>query len=1279
MIDDEDVPVVGDTERRSEANRKDEKLRVTEAGDEKGPERWRSRSKISAQPTWTTRRNTAYQEQEEWTDVSEGTASPKLGHPVPRSKRQARTKAQKITALPSTFGTLGQRSPRPTTEPKPWIDGPRVCRHEWKRVTAGKDEVVVGEASVDQSPQRMDRAEDSGAGRMAQGDGEGLIPTENKFCECEETGAGIKYFPPPTWQPRGVLASQEIIVFAEDNVLRHRHIFAKNITMTIEDSLGRPQVYHGNATIRLDEPPRTSLFYAPKRERVRTAHRYLFRKNSRNGAFGEPSDDEAKSITWLDLTQSELEAVVGDLERSPMDEGERIRKYTIERMADGKVRVLQETEAEEDESQPPSNGESNQGRKDDKDEGAEERPIEKQETRHPAQKGNDPQPPDRASKGGTQERNSKGNKERSNCETGLGTARNSEAKLDHPGSRTENGLGGNLGIKDKRPTHQENSADPNLLPLKPVKTESSTYGECGCGCSSKSPLKELLQTTRPPSTRDPSPLRIGPLQNLPVSVNVPTEQDILDVEIPLPESRNPGILAAAHLMELRDPTLGPDEASYYAYGATVVGGGQTESPFVRQGQAYVRLYSSRSANVENLPPAPPAPRVREAIEEVFGYQRPLTPLDSNAGPRIISFRNQSVARVSLDLEPSPFGPKDTSIVDEKGESVRIQDAIDGLRMLKGDVDPKKKGNDGEEPMNLETDSDSSWDTNEPTVWCSTALLNLPEPPRKRKPKDSVLNEEIAHSESSHAQEDGDQTKRDLAAAQSTLQPGHPANAPPPIFWKDPYPTPNEDAVGPNANVFRFGSAGEKGQKDNDEEKTKDVHTADEPPITTLDTMNTCPDSPPMLYYPDDIEEDELDQDEEMTTEESSLPETPPPYVPPTSKAAEHEKLLEKIQGNLGYLGGHLDGLSAAGNRVELRRCLGELGLMQIAYDIATEKKDGKESAKGGWGRQVAEALSGRRERAERYLYEKALEDEGLKKKILEAPDHAADQPSPTDWFPEPNPGYVPNNTPDNVEEEHYVPESPDSEPRETPYRPESPEPDALEEVRFRISLLEDRVDASTDDLKIKLKNLEDQVFSDGCMLTELRWRSNEIRKMENKERSNRKKTYRRENQRPTHRYYTRSNATPPKERFIEWKKETTRLNDEIEKLEKKIEAGRAEKEAIEEKLDKVMALAPDLANLTKKLEDRCESQEQVSHFLMHEVAHLTYDVNPQIEGRLKDHTREINALITRYEYLYQIAMGMMYAWNTAATNQNYANNQNHATEANHPSNIINNPRSVAAF
>ncbi|KAF9789444.1 hypothetical protein BJ322DRAFT_1105293 [Thelephora terrestris] len=131
-------------------------------------------------------------------------------------------------------------------------------------------------------------------------------------------------------------------------------------------------------------------------------------------------------------------------------------------------------------------------------------------------------------------------------------------------------------------------------------------------------------------------------------------EEVMDVEIPSPENQVPGLLAAAHLVQLEESMLPPGDHSFFVFSATLLGG-EGPSQYVRQGQAYVRLYASSSANLNEPPRPPPTSRVANAHVQVFVSNAPAgpEPQENLAVPRNTPFHDQSVTHNVILPDSAP--------------------------------------------------------------------------------------------------------------------------------------------------------------------------------------------------------------------------------------------------------------------------------------------------------------------------------------------------------------------------------------------------------------------------------------------------------------------------------------------------------------------------------------------------------------------------------------------------------------------------------------------------
>ena len=78
----------------------------------------------------------------------------------------------------------------------------------------------------------------------------------------------INYLPPPERIPNGLLAAVRIFPFAVDDESRELHFRANGVTLATEDRHGNATYYHGDATIRIEEPNPGAAVEVPRRGRT---------------------------------------------------------------------------------------------------------------------------------------------------------------------------------------------------------------------------------------------------------------------------------------------------------------------------------------------------------------------------------------------------------------------------------------------------------------------------------------------------------------------------------------------------------------------------------------------------------------------------------------------------------------------------------------------------------------------------------------------------------------------------------------------------------------------------------------------------------------------------------------------------------------------------------------------------------------------------------------------------------------------------------------------------
>jgi len=145
----------------------------------------------------------------------------------------------------------------------------------------------------------------------------------------------------------------------------------------------------------------------------------------------------------------------------------------------------------------------------------------------------------------------------------------------------------------------------------------------------------------------------------------------------------PGLLTAAHLVELQDEQLPPGDRSFAAYNAIIVAGLDQGFPLSHHGHAYIRLYSSKSEVNIARPPTPDwaAVKTTDSLDHAREYLEKLQMMPNPKDDPWASFLRRNQASLKNPLRFIP----DLSIRNERDEEMAIKDAVDGLRALKNEV------------------------------------------------------------------------------------------------------------------------------------------------------------------------------------------------------------------------------------------------------------------------------------------------------------------------------------------------------------------------------------------------------------------------------------------------------------------------------------------------------------------------------------------------------------------------------------------------------------------
>ena len=248
-----------------------------------------------------------------------------------------------------------------------------------------------------------------------------------------------------------------------------------------------------------------------------------------------------------------------------------------------------------------------------------------------------------------------------------------------------------------------------------------------------------------------------------------------------------------------------------------------------------------------------------------------------------------------------------------------------------------------------------------------------------------------------------------------------------------------------------------------------------------------------------------------------------------------------------------------------------------------------------------------------------------------------------DWFP-------------NVKVPPYVPHSPISNSGK-PYIPKSPESPQLADVLLQVSELEDRVEESNTNLQQQVKQLEDQVYLDGCVLTELKWKQDELKKQENRIWTSRKKASQKNAPNPlSHRYPTRYSAANMDRRLAKARKNIDEVVERIGKLEKRVEDTNRDFEHLKSKINQVLELAPRLEELSKVLDAHRKVQGDTNSVVLSEIATFRNTTALELKAQIKNNMLEIANLQQSYQQLYTLAASLLYlAQSRYNSRNNYSN------------------------
>jgi len=155
----------------------------------------------------------------------------------------------------------------------------------------------------------------------------------------------------------------------------------------------------------------------------------------------------------------------------------------------------------------------------------------------------------------------------------------------------------------------------------------------------------------------------------------------------------------------------------------------------------------------------------------------------------------------------------------------------------------------------------------------------------------------------------------------------------------------------------------------------------------------------------------------------------------------------------------------------------------------------------------------------------------------------------------------------------------------------------------------------------RLTQLGDQVYQDGIIVADLKWRMAEIQDLEEQAKTAGKRSYKKaRGKAPTHRYPTRYSGSQADEILQLGKKEYGDVDSRIKAVEERMEEMKKEKEQLETELEKMVVLVPKIDALTVSLNNFKMSQLKINLGAFQEFTHLRQFYTNTVAPKLDAHS-----------------------------------------------------------
>ena len=1111
----------------------------------------------------------------------------------------------------------------------------RVCLH----VGRDEEQAIKSHEESGIAPESLEgEALDDEDGRNA------LDPAQRIYQDLREM-RDVSFLPPPDILSNGLLAAREFIPIAQYGGTDDYEFYGRGVTLVMEDEDEKPVYYRGNALVRVtddglvpDTRPPTRARTNQMRERLFRTGRYAVPKAKIDKDLWEkrPEDDPMTGTLAgaPEMSDEELAAVLTKLMDDPIEEMKEKRTYEIHKGKNGTVlvtRVPFDTTEWTNDEELAKEGKVN-------DEECKEEGQTTQPTIGLTRLGNNPQPSDRGSA-----RNDEVHEISSadwggipwDPRDGSGSSQPWWNTPDNEEIEAFNLLEQWKTIKQTGLAHQEESFRNPPSPPLPLDNDTDTPSLCLLLMGP--PLTPTRKVPRQMSSRsavcsvEPFPPQFGPLS--------PHSEQLADDEIfipPPPAIRRPGILTASHLTLVKDWESTPRDPSFFAYGARTVLEDVQGDILEFEGHAVIHMYPFDTPMTHHFPPPLPRDRTESARASLLVYPMPR----QSPGP-------DSIGRVPRFDPPFPLEEYQLTPRNQKpGDPVQIGRVIvpdDPLRR-RGIVDLP----DG--PLNKDQET-------------------MPE----KKSEIVVIGEvqnglAITRKRTYRIKTDAVADFRRVGLVKASALPS----------ISEAVDSPKESRV-KGSDTFPLSGTPVKEQSakpfdDDDKTLTNDEESADVE-MQLLDNDNdgyatpgSMPDLETVSSTTTDDEEDEKPVEPEPKNPEpgeiskSRGWETSKEVCTATVLSGENAIRFAIWEEQVSHLSLILEeGVWWSNN--ESKRLFLALGLLSWGRAIQRARRERRYPIWEVWVKKLVQEwhrrfpnvpanrfkiplMNGRYTLAvapdpsdvtEEHLYMRM----GDIIKMDEDVEMADDSPMKSPPTSEPIKILFPSQPPPTPEPVKvlFAPKPPPAD--GVHHYPRAPDVDEIGELRSRIAELEDQFACAEDDARTNLKNLREQVFTDGVTLTDLKWRLAEVEEKKKKQRG--KRAYRKARGKgPSHRYPTRYSVMAKFDEVVEvGKREYEDLEGRIQKIETRQEKVKEEIERIEADLARAVKVAPQISTLTKSLEEFKTAQLRINLNIIQELLRLKSTYAEVLEKRTSAHTTELSLLTARFNVLQSIATSLI--------------------------------------